>query len=255
MREIDKLLNIMTELRSKCPWDAKQTHESLKRYLLEESYETLEAIDNQDQEHLKNELGDLLLQIVFHSQIASEKNHFQFKDVVDFISQKMIDRHPHVFGENENISAEEVQNNWEKNKHKNENRRSLLSGIPRHVPALLKAQRMQEKASTIGFDWNSSLQVLEKLEEEINELKEAIIADNEAQKFEEMGDLLFTIVNLSRFLNIVAEEALVKSTDKFRRRFEFIEKHYNNDVEELSAASMKELDALWEKAKEKEKNE
>ena len=105
MREIDKLLNIMTELRSKCPWDAKQTHESLKRYLLEESYETLEAIDNQDQEHLKNELGDLLLQIVFHSQIASEKNHFQFKDVVDFISQKMIDRHPHVFGENENISA------------------------------------------------------------------------------------------------------------------------------------------------------
>lgn len=253
MREIDKLLTIMTELRLKCPWDAQQTHESLKRYLLEESYETIEAIDNRDYAHLKNELGDLLLQIVFHSQIASEKNHFQFKDVVDFISQKMIDRHPHVFNNQNRISAEEVQNNWEKNKHKQENRDSLLSGIPKQLPALLKAQRMQEKASTIGFDWNNSVEVLKKLEEEISELKEAIKADNNDHKAEEMGDLLFTIVNLSRFLNIVSEEALHKSTDKFRKRFEFIEKHFNNDVEQLSAASLDELDTLWKKAKENEK--
>lgn len=250
MKEIQELLNIMQQIRQKCPWDAKQTHDSLKRYMVEEVYEALEAIDQSDSEHLKKELGDLLLQIVFHSQIAAEKGDFEFRDVVKTISAKMIERHPHVFMSNKKVSAEEVQNNWEKNKHKNENRKSILSGIPNHLPALLKAQRMQDKAASVGFDWKKIEQVIEKLEEELSEFKKAVKKNDPSEIENEFGDILFTIVNLSRFKSIVAEEALQKVNQKFRKRFNYIEKKLNNNPQNIVDSTMENLDALWEQAKE-----
>jgi tetrapyrrole methylase family protein / MazG family protein len=252
MTEIDKLLEIMKKIREKCPWDAKQTHKSLKRYLVEETYETLDSIDANDVIHLKSELGDLLLQIVFHSQIASENNTFSFRDVVNTISEKMIERHPHVFQNNAAISAEEVQNNWEKIKHKSENRSSLLGTIPVHLPALLKAQRLQEKASSVGFDWTKAEDVIMKLEEEIEEFKQAINHKNMSESQNELGDILFTLVNIARFIDITAEEALQKTNNKFISRFNHIENHYSNNPDKISQASIDELDAIWEKAKESE---
>jgi tetrapyrrole methylase family protein / MazG family protein len=249
MNEIQELLEIMEAIRGKCPWDAKQTHDSLKRYMVEEAYEVLDAIDQKDADHLKKELGDLLLQIVFHSKIASEKDEFEFKDVVKTISDKMIERHPHVFLSDKKVSAEEVMDNWEKNKHKNENRTSILSGIPNHLPALLKAQRMQDKAASVGFDWQKAEQVVEKLEEEIAEFKRAVKSKDERRIENEFGDIMFTIVNLSRFSNIIAEEALQKVNEKFRKRFNFIEQKLGNDPQKISETSMEQLDALWEKAK------
>jgi MazG family protein len=247
MTEIDHLLNIMSELRKKCPWDAKQTHESLKRYLLEETYETLESIDNSDFEQLKSELGDLILQIVFHSEIASEKEAFKFADVVSSISTKMVDRHPHVFKDNNNITAEQVQNNWEKSKHKKEKRNSILSGVPLHLPALLKAQRMQEKAATLGFDWSDKKDVIAKLDEEVSEFKEALKGQENIA--DELGDIFFTLVNIARFFSLNAEETLQKANSKFLKRFAYIEKHFNNDPAKLEEAGIDKLDALWEESK------
>ena len=221
--------------------------------MVEEVYEALDAIEQNDADHLKKELGDLLLQIVFHSQIASEKNAFSFKDVVEQISKKMVERHPHVFKSDKKVTAEEVMKNWEKNKHKNENRKSLLSGIPNHLPALLKAQRMQDKAASVGFDWEKTEQVIEKLEEEITEFKKAVKNKDLQEVENEFGDILFTIVNLSRFSNVIAEEALQKVNEKFRKRFNFIEEKLNNDPQKISETTMESLDALWEQAKEFEK--
>ena len=217
--------------------------------MVEEVYETLDAIEQNDTEHLKKELGDLLLQIVFHSQIASEKDEFEFKDVVKTISDKMVERHPHVFLSDKEITAEEVQNNWEKNKHKTENRKSILSGIPNHLPALLKAQRLQDKAASVGFDWEKVEQVIDKLEEEISEFKTAIKKNDSAEIENEFGDILFTIVNLSRFNNIIAEEALQKVNEKFRKRFNYIEKKLDNNPQNITDATLDSLDALWEQAK------
>ena len=250
MTEIQELLNIMKEIRQKCPWDARQTHNSLKRYMVEEAYEALDAIEQNDPDHLKKELGDLLLQIVFHSEIASERGEFKFNDVVKSISEKMVERHPHVFASDNEVTAEEVMNNWEKNKHKSENRESILSGLPNHLPALLKAQRMQDKAASVGFDWERTEQVIEKLEEEISEFKQAIKTNNRKEIETEFGDILFTIVNLSRFNNIIAEEALQKVNTKFKKRFNFIEQKLNNDPQQIADATMESLDALWEQAKE-----
>jgi len=252
MSEIQELLNIMSAIREKCPWDAKQTHNSLKRYMVEEVYEALDAIDQNDADHLKKELGDLLLQIVFHSQIASEKNEFEFKDVVKTISDKMVERHPHVFLSDKKVSAKHVMDNWEKNKHKNENRASILSGIPNHLPALLKAQRLQDKASSVGFDWQRVEQVIEKLEEEISEFKKAVKSKKSKQIENEFGDILFTIVNLSRFSNLIAEEALQKVNEKFRKRFNYIEQKMGNDPQKISETSVEYLDVLWEQAKDNE---
>lgn len=246
---MERLLAIMKEIRQKCPWDAKQDHNSLKRYLLEETYETIEAIDQKNMEDLKNELGDILLQVVFHSEIASENNTFAFKDVVNAISDKMVERHPHVFQENGSVTAKEVLKNWEKNKHKKGNRDSILSGVPIHLPALLKAQRLQDKASAVGFDWEKPDEVLQKLDEEISEFKQAVKENNTSNIEKEFGDILFTLVNISRFSNVVSEDALHKTNTKFIKRFNFIEKQFNNDPEKMSAASMKELDTLWENSK------
>ncbi len=250
MQEMDRFLRIMELLRRHCPWDAEQTHESLKRYLLEEAHEVTEAIDQNDFEALKGELGDLLLQIVFHSAIAGEQKRFSFDDVVSRISDKMVERHPHVFQRETGITAEEVQRNWEQNKYKKERRDSMLSGIPDSMPALLKAQRMQEKAATVGFEWKRIDAVIDKLQEELDELKQAVHNNDTETVREEYGDILFAIVNLGRFLNVVSEDALNQTNRKFRQRFAFIEKQFNYDMDKMSGADLETLEKFWQNAKE-----
>jgi len=246
---IENLLIVMKQLRSDCPWDAKQTHESLKPYLLEEAYEVLEAIDQQEWDKLATELGDLLLQVVFHSQLATEKGYFNFDDVAKLITEKLIQRHPHVFGDKSLHSAEDVQNNWEHLKHAHEKRPSILSGIPKYMPALLQAQRLQEKAATVGFEWDTIEQVLDKIDEELEEFKEAFHQKNKKNLFDEFGDLLFSLVNLSRYLKINSEDSLRKTSNKFIQRFNYIEDQYDNNPQAMSNASLEELDNFWNEAK------
>ena len=248
-KKFSDLLNIMKKLRQECPWDMKQTAESLRQYLLEETYEVIESIDNQEWKELGNELGDLLLQIVFQSEIAEEKRLFTIENVIDNINKKLVERHPHVFAEKKVNSAEDVADNWEHIKMNSENRDSLLSGIPKPAPALLFAQRMQEKASKIGFDWEEVSSVIQKLDEEIVELKDALKEKNNQKIQEEIGDTLFTLVNISRFLDLNAEDSLRITNAKFMKRFQYIEKHYNGDIDLMKRATLQELDELWEKAK------
>jgi MazG family protein len=248
-KKFSELLEIMDKLRYECPWDKIQTAESLRQYLLEETYEVIESIDNQDWQELGKELGDLLLQIVFQSAIAKEKGIFSIEDVIENINRKLIERHPHVFAEKKVNSDKEVADNWEIIKMKSENRKSLLSGIPKQIPALLYAQRMQEKASKIGFDWKEIESVVQKLEEEVIELKSALKKKDRRNIEEEIGDTLFTLVNMSRFLKLNAEDSLRLTNNKFEKRFQFIEKHYNGDIDLMKQATLQELDELWEKAK------
>jgi len=250
---VEDLLRIMHRLRRECPWDAKQTHESLRQFLLEETYEVLETIDQKQWHKLAEELGDLLLQIVFHSEIAAEKGRFTFDDVVQSISQKLIARHPHVFGAKDLNNASQVQENWEHTKVQNEGRPSLLSGVPMAAPALLQAQRLQEKAATVGFDWPEIEPVIDKVMEELQELKEAIKNQNQQEKEDELGDVLFALVNLGRFLNVTAEDALRKTNQKFLRRFQHIEEQYGGDPKAMKQATLEELDQHWEQAKKNEK--
>ena len=251
--DMDQLLEIMKRLRKECPWDAKQTHDSLKRFLIEEAYEVLDSIDSENWDELSFELGDLLLQIVFHSEIASENGLFKFDDVVNKISNKLVDRHPHVFGDRSLNTSKEVQQNWEQTKVENEDRTSLLEGVPNSAPALLKAQRLQDKAASVGFDWPEITPVFEKVEEEFQELMEAYRSKDNNKIKNEFGDLVFAMVNLGRFMKIDAENALNLSNKKFVRRFNFIEKKYNNDVSEMKKASLEEMDAHWNEAKKYEK--
>jgi MazG family protein len=246
---IEDLLNIMHELRDKCPWDSAQTHQSLKQYLLEETYEVLEGIDDENWEMMSSELGDLLLQIVFHSEIAARERHFDFSDVVDRISKKLVDRHPHVFGDLKVHSASDVQENWEHSKVVNENRKSILSGIPQQAPALLQAQRLQQKAATVGFDWNEMEPVLEKIEEEWQEFKTAVQKNDLIEIEKEFGDVLFSLVNLARFKDVVAEDALRQTNNKFIRRFQYIERQYNNDPKAIKKEPLETLDKHWNDAK------
>jgi len=250
--QINTLLHIMEQLRSDCPWDAEQTHDSLKPYLLEEAYEVLETIDDKNWDLLARELGDLLLQIVFHSQIASESGHFVFDDVVEHISKKLVERHPHVFADKKKFSAEQVQNNWEHSKLKSENRKSILDGLPKSMPALLNAQRMQEKAAAVGFEWDNIKPVFSKVEEEWGEFKEAFEKDDNAAMTDEFGDILFAFVNLGRFLQINSEDALRLASAKFSRRFQAIEQHFNYDSKSMQEASLEELDRYWDEAKKQE---
>lgn len=248
-KKFSDLLTIMNRLRQECPWDKKQTAESLRQYLLEETYEVVESIDNRDWQELGKELGDLLLQIVFQSAIAEEKGLFSIADVIDNINKKLVERHPHVFGEKKVNSDKEVADNWEHIKMNSENRKSLLDGIPKHAPALLFAQRMQEKASKIGFDWEEVGSIIQKLDEEVAELKEALKEENSQKIQEEIGDTLFTLANISRFLDLNAEDSLRLTNAKFKKRFQFIEKHYNGNIELMKKTTLQELDELWEKAK------
>ncbi|MEP7145402.1 MAG: nucleoside triphosphate pyrophosphohydrolase, partial [bacterium] len=223
--EFNEFVDIVRKLRNECPWDRIQTHLSLRRCLLEETYEVLEAIDNNNSSELKKELGDILLQVIFHSNIAEENNDFTLKDVIESETKKLIERHPHVFGELIVKDSEEVKKNWEKLK-KNEGRKSIIDGIPEELPALLKAYRIQEKASKIGFDWKDEKPVFEKIVEEINELKENVNNGKPEKEIEdELGDVLFSIVNYARFLKINPEDALRRTVKKFRNRFQKIEKY------------------------------
>ncbi len=248
----DELIKIMRILRGPkgCPWDKEQTLKSLKPYMVEECYEVWEAIDKGNSSEIKEELGDLLFQVVFCAQIACENLEFDIQDVAKTVKEKMTRRHPHVFGKTKVKDSTEVLSNWEliKKKERSENA-SVLQGIPKHLPALLKAHRTQAKASRVGFDWNKVEEMMDKLEEEYGELKEAYREGNIEHIEEEMGDLLFSVVNVARGLKINPEDALHKTIRKFTKRFQYIEKKIADRGEKLEEKSLSELDKLWNEAK------
>jgi len=248
-----QLVDIMAKLRSPdgCPWDREQTHDSLKPYLLEEAYEVLETLDDGDFEGLKEELGDLMLQVVFHAQLADEKGRFSIGDVLENINQKLMRRHPHVFGQTEIHTAEEQRIHWE-NLKKKEGKASVLDGVPKTFPALLRARRIQQKASTVGFDWEKTEQVWEKVKEEIGELEEVVQTQDTSRIEEEFGDLLFALVNLSRFIRVDPENALRRAVDKFTRRFQKVEQTMDAQGKNMKEASLDEMDAVWDRIKHSE---
>ena len=249
--EFQNLIDLMARLRKECPWDKKQTPQSLRQYILEEAYETIESIDDENWDELKKELGDLLLQIVFQAEIAVEEKRFTLEEVIRNINEKLIRRHPHVFGDVKVNNAEEVKENWEQIKIHKENRTSLLEGVPRNLSGLLRAQRLQDKAAQVGFDWPEITGVFDKIKEEVEELEESLKERNrEAVEFE-LGDLLFTLVNFARFQDINAEDALRKSINKFVSRFQYIEKRLKDLNKTIYNSSLEEMDALWEESKDK----
>ncbi|MHB8148159.1 MAG: nucleoside triphosphate pyrophosphohydrolase [Vulcanimicrobiaceae bacterium] len=249
----DDLIEIMARLRMGCPWDREQTHRTLVPYLIEETYEVVEAIENDDASELCEELGDLLLQIVFHAQLGSETGAFTVADVIDALSNKMVRRHPHVFGTAVIADVDSQWRSWERLKSQEETgrkRASRLEGIPKHLGALQRGQRMQEKAARVGFDWPNIGGVLDKLHEELTELAQARRAKNDdAHVREELGDVLFTIVNLSRALGIDAEAAMREANEKFFRRFRYMEERAAANGKELTDLSLDELEELWQQAK------
>lgn len=250
----DRLIEIMARLRGAqgCPWDKEQTHDSLKRYLIEEAYETIDAIDNQDPRHLEEELGDLLLQIVFHAQIASESGSFDMSDVLEGIITKLVRRHPHVFGETEVTSAREVMLHWEEIKSREKKERaSVIAGIPKSFPSLIYAFKLQSRAAKVGFDWEDVEGVFEKILEEVDELKRAKKGEGEIE--DEVGDLFFAVVNLARHFDVDPELALEKANKKFERRFRHIEEKSSERGYNLAEMSLEEKDKLWDEAKEIEK--
>jgi tetrapyrrole methylase family protein/MazG family protein len=252
----NRLVAIMRRLRGPggCPWDAEQSHETLKRYLLEECYEVIEAIDGNDPDNLKEELGDLMLQPVFHAVIAEERGAFTIDEVLGTICDKLVLRHPHVFGDQVIKTADEQVENWERIKkaEKGEERKSALSGVPTHLPALLKAQKITEKAARVGFDWEHVDQVFAKVMEELHEFEETMVQGNESRMEAELGDLLFAIVNLGRFLSLNPEEALRKTIERFSSRFAHIEETMHARGIHLKDASLEDMEALWEEAKKRE---
>ncbi|MDA7707969.1 nucleoside triphosphate pyrophosphohydrolase [Flavobacteriaceae bacterium] len=248
LQSIDKLIEIMDELRLECPWDKEQTMDSLKTLTIEETYELVDAINNNDFDEIKNELGDLLLHIVFYSKIASEKNIFDFNDVVESISKKLIYRHPHVYQNKKNISQEQVKKNWEKLKLK-EGHKSILSGVPKTLPSLIKAVRIQDKVSNAGFKWDSVYDSKNKVIEEFNELSLEIENSDKKKIEEEFGDFLFSVINYGRFLGINSENALEKTNRKFSRRFKEMEAIIKNDNLELDKLSTTEMLGYWNNLK------
>lgn len=255
MKEFDRLVEIMARLRAPggCPWDREQDHQSIKPYVIEEAYEVVQAIEDRDDRELRAELGDLLLQIVFHAQLASEEKRFDIAGVVAGINEKLIRRHPHVFsGKNGVDTPRQVLENWEGIK-KEEGRKGTLDGVPRHLPALQRAWRITDKASRVGFDWNSLEEVFLKIEEEVRELEEVRQGGSQAQVEEEFGDLLFSLVNLSRFLQVEPEGALRGAIAKFTRRFGEVERRVAASGREMKALPLPELDKIWNEIKGEEK--
>ena len=250
----ERLLNIMDELREKCPWDQKQTMQTLRHLTIEESYELTDAILENDLDEVKKELGDLMLHIVFYSKIASETKEFDIADVMNGICEKLIHRHPHIYGDPENsgqivevADEEEVKRNWEKLKLK-EGKESVLEGVPKSLPALVKAIRIQDKARGIGFDWDNKTQVWDKVKEEIEELQ--VELDAKSDKIEdEFGDVLFSLINYARFINVNPEDALEKTNKKFINRFQYMEKEVKKKGKELSEMTLQEMDVYWNEAK------
>ena len=252
--QFEELVNIVSRLRAPdgCPWDREQTNHTLLPYFVEEVYETIESIDDGDWDLVKEELGDILLHIVFQASIAEDEKNFQIIDSLDNINKKLINRHPHVFGDAKAEAAFHAKQNWEAEKHKEKGRESRLDGVPNSLPSLIRAQRLQQKASYAGFDWEKIEQVWGKVNEEIIELKEAEISENNQHIEEEMGDLLFAIVNLSRHLNISSEDALRKTNQKFIRRFKKVEEGIKAKGKKLNEASLEEMDSIWNEAKHNE---
>lgn len=255
--DIARFIELIAHLRSPegCPWDRKQTHQTLRTNLLEETYEALEAIDQDDSDHMKEELGDLLLQIVLHAQIAKENGTFDFSDVTHDVYEKIFHRHPHVFAQLDVEDVSEVMTNWEnikaheREEKKSPNNNSILESIPVQLPALAVAQKYQERAARVGFDWESKEPVLEKVHEELDELANA---ENPREMEEELGDLLFAVVNLVRWSGFDAETVLRMSNKKFLKRFNFIEKKISDNGQILSDATLSEMDALWDQSKREE---
>lgn len=245
-----KLLEIMNELRAKCPWDQKQTLESLRYLTIEETYELSDSILEKDMESIKKELGDLMLHLVFYSQIASETGAFHIGDVLKNINSKLIHRHPHIFGVVKVTDAKNVRDNWEKIKLQEKGNQSVLSGVPKSLPAIVKAYRIQEKASGVGFDWDNSEQVWEKVLEEMNELREVVEeVGSPVRKEDELGDLLFAIVNYARFIEVNPEDALERTNRKFIQRFQYLEEKAKKFEKPLDEMTLDEMDVFWNEAK------
>ena len=244
------LIKIMEELREKCPWDKKQTIESIRHLTIEETFELSDAILKKDLNEIKKELGDLLLHIVFYSKIASETNDFNIKDVIDGLCEKLIFRHPHVYGDVKAETEEQVKQNWEQLKQKEKDgNKSVLSGVPNSLPALLKAYRIQEKARAVGFDWEKPEQVYEKVKEELAEFETEIKYGNQQNAEKEFGDVLFSLINYARFLNINPEDALEQTNKKFIKRFNYMENKVKTQGKQISDCKLEELDIYWNEAK------
>ncbi len=250
----DDLVKIVAVLRGEggCPWDAVQTHLTIKKDLIEETYEVIEAINKDDKTLLCEELGDLMLQVVFHSQIETEAGSFGIDEICDGICKKLIERHPHVFGEVNVSGVDDVLTNWDDIKRKTKNQKTTtqaMQAVPRELPALMRSTKIQKKAAKAGFDWDNISGALDKLEEEIAELREAVSDQDDAASFDELGDVLFSAVNVSRFIDIDAEEALTASTDKFFNRFSIVEQLAEKRGIDMKNTSLEELDKLWDEAK------
>lgn len=251
-----RLVAIMARLRAPggCPWDREQTHESLKQYMIEEAHEACDAIDRGDDAEMAEELGDVALQVVFHAQLASEAGRFTIDDVLEAICAKLIRRHPHVFGEAQTATSSEVLKNWEQIKRserqeKDKDKSSVLEGVPRTLPALQRSQRVQEKASRVGFDWQNAHDAFPKIVEELGELKDAIQQEDSTRVAEEMGDLLFALVNYARLSGLRSEEVLHRAIDKFETRFRAMEQEVHAANLNLAAMTLEEMDAVWDRVK------
>lgn len=243
-----RLVGIMDELREKCPWDRKQTIHSLRQMTIEETFELADAITDNQWQGIREELGDLMLHILFYARIGKEQEQFTLQQVIEGISEKLINRHPHIYGDAKVDNAEDVKKNWEKLKLK-EGKTSVLSGVPRSLPAMVKAMRLQEKAKQVGFEWDNKEQVWDKVEEETNELKVAMNRGDQEQIEEEFGDLLFSLVNYARFLQVDAENALERTNKKFIHRFTQMEKAALDQGRDLAGMSLQEMDAIWDSIK------
>jgi len=255
LQAFDRLLTIMDELRENCPWDKKQTMESLRHLTIEETYELADAVLEGDMEEIKKELGDIMLHLVFYSRIGSEKNAFDMADVLNSICDKLIHRHPHIYGDEKAEDEETVKKNWEKLKLKEKGNVSVLGGVPQSLPAVIKAMRIQEKASGVGFEWENKEQVWLKVEEEIEEFKEELELEkrssgNGKKVQEEFGDIIFSLINYARFIGINPEEALERTNKKFIRRFQFIEEQIAKAGKTFSQMTLPEMDEYWNEAKE-----
>ena len=248
LEAFNRLLDIMDELREKCPWDKKQTLESLRHLTIEETYELADAILDNDLNEIKKELGDLLLHIVFYAKIGSEKQSFDIADIAHSISEKLIERHPHIYGDIEVKNEEEVKQNWEKIKLK-EGKKSVLEGVPKSLPAMVKANRIQDKVSGVGFDWEEPYQVWEKVQEELSELNTELKKGNKKQIESEFGDVLFSMVNYARFIGVNPENALEKTNKKFISRFQYLELAAKKEGKKLTDMSLKEMDVFWNQSK------
>ncbi len=241
-------VSIVKRLRKECPWDREQTNDSIKANTIEEAYEVVEAIDNKDFDELKKELGDLLLHVVFHTQIAEEEKHFSIDDVIDSIQEKLIRRHPHVFGETQVADSNEVKKNWEEIKL-SEGRESVLDGVPYKLPSLQRAHRLQEKAAKVGFDWEKKSDVWKKVIEEIEEMHQSEKSETKDKLEKEVGDVFFAMVNYARFLNINPEDALRRTNEKFIKRFNYVQQKVKETGKTINESNLEEMDKYWNESK------